>query len=254
MKVIAVANQKGGVAKTTTSLNIGAGLMKAGKSVLFVDLDPQGNLSDACGVKIEDLEEQDTIFGVLRDRVPAMEIIQQNDWLPDIIPANINLSVADITLSSMLARERLLLDALNKVEGYDICIIDCPPALSLLTINAFTAADSIYVPVQPEIMGVKGIKLLTDTVENMKAHLNPELTIGGVIITLYDRSTNVVKECMSVLTKEFGDKIFKTKIRKNVRLVESPIFKQSIFDYDEKCHGAEDYGKLVAEIIEREQF
>jgi len=183
-----------------------------------------------------------------------MSIIQETEMGIDIIPSNINLSAADLTLGGMMARERLLLDGLSQLKGYDIVLIDCPPALSLLTINAFTAADTVYIPVQPEMMGVKGVKLLLRTIENMKRHLNPKLTVGGVIITLYEPTLKVVKSCMKILEEQFGDTIFKTRIRKNAALKEAPIFRQSIFDYEINSNGAQDYGQLIAEIIEREQL
>ncbi len=252
MKIIAIANQKGGVAKTTTTLNVGAGLSKQGKKVLLVDLDPQASLTDSLGVLPHELEVKETIFGLMKDKINARDIIQKTAAGLDLIPANINLSLADITLSSFLARERLLLDAIKGLTEYDIILIDCPPALSLLTINAFTAANKVYIPVQPEMMGVKGVTLLLDSVENMKEHLNPNLEIGGVIITLYEKNLNIVKECMKILERQFGETIFKSRIRKNTTLKESPIFYKSVFDYDENSHGAEDYGNLTLEIMERE--
>ncbi len=254
MKIIAFANQKGGVAKTTTTLNVGAGLERLGKKVLFVDLDPQASLTDAVGINPHELSVKETIFAVLRDKVPASDIILETDMGIDIIPSNINLSLADISLGAMLARERLLHDALRKIEGYDIVLIDCPPALSLLTINAFTAANKVYIPVQPEMMGVKGVTLLLDSIENMKEHLNPKLEVGGVIVTIYEKSLKVVKECMRILDKQFGDTLLTTKIRKNTTLKEAPIFRQSIFEYDDKSNGAQDYKKLVEEIVEREEL
>jgi len=254
MRIIAMANQKGGVAKTTTSFNVAAGLQIRGLKTLLIDLDSQANLTTAVGIAAHQLSDNQTVLGILRDKVPAQSTIIETDMGLDIIPSNIRLSMADISLSSMLARERLLLDALKKIKGYDVIIIDCPPALSLLNINAFTAADTVYIPVQPEMMGVQGVSLLMDTIESMKEHLNPELRVGGIIITLYEKNMNVVKESMKVLNKQFGELICKTKIRKNITLAESPIFRQSIFVYDYKSIGAKDYGDLVLEIMEREKL
>lgn len=253
MKIIALANQKGGVAKTTSSFNIGAGFVKAGKKVLLIDLDPQGSLSEWAGVNTAEIKDSDTVLSMLKDKRPAREIILETQLGFDLIPSNIDLAAADITLGQMFSREKKLLHAIKDLTEYDYILIDCPPNLSLVTVNAFTAADKVYIPVQPEALAVKGVKLLLDTIAMIKEDLNEGLEIGGVIITRYKSNLNIMKECLRVLQEQFNDKIFKTMIRENATISESPLFKQCIFDYDPKCNGSKDYGGLVSEILEREE-
>ena len=248
-RVIAVANQKGGVGKTTSTINIGAGLHKAGKRVLMVDLDPQGNLTVSVGVEAYNLDY--TVFEVLKgDAEPQAAIVKRGY---DIIPADIRLSGADMELSAIPGREMLLKEALAPIaENYDYILIDCPPSLGLITLNGLTAAREIFIPLQAEFLALNGMAQLLNTVKAVQKRLNPQLEITGIITTLYDSRKNLNKEVLEKIKEYFPDKTFKALIRDNVALAEAPSFGNDIFEYRADSNGAEDYKRLCAEIIKQE--
>jgi len=251
--IIAMVNQKGGVSKTTTTLNLSAGLVREGKKVLCIDLDAQSSLTDFAGLCPYELEVQETIFGVLKNEVTITETIKTSEIGFDIVPASIELASADLVLGGLMAREKLLTKALKSLKkSYDVIILDCPPSLGIITVNALTCADKVYIPSQPELLSVKGVALLVNSIETVKEDLNPKLEIGGVIITLYEKNRNAVTKCVEILENQFEDLIFKTKIRKNTKVSESPFFHQSVIDYDKSSNGAVDYLSLTKEVIERE--
>ncbi len=251
--VIALVNQKGGVSKTSTCLNLASGLAKKGKSILCVDLDAQSSLTDSVGIAPYDLEPKETIFGLLKGETTPQDVIQKTELGFDIIPASIDLASADLVLGGVMAREKLLTKALRGIrDSYDLILFDCPPSLGIITVNALTCADKLYIPSQPELLCVKGVALLLDSIESVKEDLNPNLEIGGVIITLYEKNRKAVTKCVSILEEQFGDLIFKTKIRKNVKVSEAPFFKKCVIEYDASSPGAKDYKDLTDEVIKRE--
>jgi len=248
MKTISFCNQKGGVAKTTSALNVASGLQNKGYKVLLVDIDPQSSLTYSLGILADDLPA--TIYDLLKGEKTAGELIQDINGL-HIIPSSLELAGAELTIAGQPGREYLLKDGLKDVVKYDFVIIDTPPSLGLLTLNALTASDCIYVPVQSDFLSIKGLKLLTDTVGMIKKRINPGLHIAGVIVTRYDSRKRLNRDAVELLQRTFGDVLFKTIIRENVTLGEAPAAGQSVFDYDSRSNGAEDYGNLVKEIIER---
>ena len=249
-KIICITNQKGGVGKTTTTLNLGVGLKNFGKKVLLVDLDPQANLTSALGLKNQSFEF--SIYDLLKaeaqfDRV----VIFQNGV--HIIPSSISLSGADIELSSIPGRELLLKEALSSISSrFDVILIDCPPTLGLLTLNGLTAADALLVPIQSEYLPLEGVKFLLETIDIVKKRLNRNLEIAGVIVTLYDSRQNLHREVVEIIRNHFNDKVFHTFIRKNISLAEAPSFGQDIYAYKPGSAGAKDYSDLCKEIIKRE--
>lgn len=256
--IIALANQKGGVGKTTTTINIAVYLALAGKKVCVIDLDPQANLTSGLGYSSNRYDEKKSIgsiYNVLTGEKEATEIIFKtriNNL--DLIPSGIELAGAEIELVNMVARETILREAVDKIRlRYDFVLIDCPPSLGLLTINAMTAAQEVYVPVQTEYFALEGLGQLLNTIKLVKNKLNPGIKVGGVIMTMYDSRTNLSKQVGDELEKVFGDKVFKTKIPRNIRLSEAPSHGKSIFEYDEKSTGAESYKELTKEIINRNQ-
>lgn len=248
-RIIALVNQKGGVGKTTSTINIGAGLHKAGKRVLMVDLDPQGNLTVSVGIEAYNLDY--TVFEVLKgDAEPQAAIVKRGY---DIIPADIRLSGADMELSAVPGREMLLKEALAPIaENYDYILIDCPPSLGLITLNGLTAAREIFIPLQAEFLALNGMAQLLNTVKAVQKRLNPQLDITGIITTLYDGRKNLNKEVLEKIQQYFPDKTFATLIRDNVALAEAPSFGQDIYEYKPDSRGAEDYTALCDEIIKQE--
>ena len=248
MKTIAFVNQKGGVGKTTTVINVGMGLQKLNKKVLLIDLDPQGNLTYSMGIPAHELKV--TIFDLLKEKATLSEVIIKKDNL-DIVTANLSLSGADMELAGIAGREFLLKDVLDKVSGYDYVLIDCPPNLGILTLNALTAANAVFVPLQTEYLAMQGMSQLLQTVEVVKTRLNKELKLEGIIGTMYDSRRNLCKEVVEKLKEHFGDLVFDTLIRDNVALAEAPSFGKSIFDYRKESNGAKDYFNLCKEIVKR---
>ena len=246
-RIIAVVNQKGGVGKTTTVINVGAALSQLGNKVLLVDLDPQGNLSVSAGVPPQGLEDN-TIFEVLKDVLPVKEAIYKAKKF-DILPANINLSGAEVELSGTAGREFLLREALETIQDdYDYILIDCSPSLGILTLNALVAAKEVFIPLQPEYLAMQGITQLVNTVSIVKSRLNKEIGITGVIVTMYDNRKNLNKEVVDKIKQFFDEKLFKTYIRAAVSLAEAPSFGVDIFDYKPNSTGADDYLALTKEI------
>lgn len=247
--VIALANQKGGVGKTTTSINLGASLVELGQKVLLIDTDAQGNATSGLGVQKSTIERE--IYDVLINDVPIKEtIIPTSHKGLDIVPATIQLSGAEIELTPMMARETRLRDAIDDVkDDYDYILIDCPPSLGLLTINAFTACDSILIPVQSEYYALEGLSQLLNTIKLVQKHFNKQLRIEGVLLTMYDARTNLGAQVNEEVRKYFKDAVYKTIIPRNVRLSEAPSHGLSIVDYDARSKGAQVYLALAKEVL-----
>ena len=249
MKIIALANQKGGTAKTTSAVNIGAGLAKLGKKVLLIDLDPQAHLTYSLGIQAHEIDH--TIYNLLKGETRLPEVLKERGELK-VIPANLNLSGAEIELSGLAGREFLLREALEGLTGFDYVFIDCPPSLSLLTLNALTTAQEIYIPLQTEFLALQGMSKLLQTVEVVQKRLNKGLKITGIIATRYDARKKLNKEVVEKIKEYFGDQqLFKSMIRDNVSLAEAPSFGQTIFEYKPDSNGAMDYFSLCKEILER---
>lgn len=247
--VIALANQKGGVGKTTTSINLGAYLADAGKRVLLVDLDPQGNSTSGTGVQKAKITTD--VYGVLINEKPIRDVIVTTMHAGlDLAPTTIQLSGAEIELTSVMARETRLKDALKPVrDDYDYILIDCPPSLGLLTINAFTASDSILIPVQSEYYALEGLSQLLNTIKLVQKHFNPQLQVEGVLLTMFDARTNLGQQVNEEVQKHFGGKVYQTIIPRNVRLSEAPSHGVPIVDYDPKSTGAQVYEHLAQEVL-----
>lgn len=248
-KIIAVANQKGGVGKTTTSVNLGACLAYIGKRVLLVDVDPQGNATSGIGIEKADVEH--CIYDILVDDVEAKDVIKPTEVENlDIIPATIQLAGAEIELVPTISREVRLKRALEAVkDNYDYMVIDCPPSLGLLTINALTASDAVLIPVQCEYYALEGLSQLLNTVRLVQKHLNTDLTIEGVLLTMLDARTNLGIQVIDEVKKYFQDKVYKTIIPRNIRLSEAPSHGQPIIIYDPRSRGAEVYLDLAKEVV-----
>ena len=252
-RIIAVANQKGGVGKTTTSINLAACLAEKGKKVLAVDMDPQGNLTSGLGVDKDSVEK--SIYELIIGEVDIKEVINKEvvENL-DIIPTSIDLSAAEIELIGVDDKEYILRNAIDQVKDqYDFVIIDCPPSLSMLTINAMTTADSVIVPIQCEYYALEGLSQLIHTVELVKDRLNSKLEIEGVVFTMYDARTNLSLQVVENVKDNLQQNIYKTIIPRNIRLAEAPSYGLPINKYDPKSTGAESYMRLADEVIEREE-
>jgi chromosome partitioning protein len=245
-QVIAFANQKGGVAKTTTTLNLGVALVERGKRVLCVDLDPQSNLTMSQGVDPDELER--TMFDVLVHKTPIEDVILHREI--DLAASSIDLAGAELALSSMIGRERALQKALLPVRGsYDYIMIDTPPSLGLLTINALTAADGVIVPVQCEYLSLRGLIQLENTLTMIRENLNPDVRIKGILPTMFDGRTLHSKEAVEILQENFGDLVYETKIRKTIRYAEAPVKGTSVLKYDSKGKAAKAYRDLAGEVL-----
>ena len=247
-RVISIANQKGGVGKTTTAVNLSACLAQKGKRVLLIDTDPQGNATSRLGIESH---TEKSVYNVLVDDMDIKETILSTMIKKlEICPANINLAGAEIELVSMVSRENRLKDAVDTIrDEYDYILIDCPPSLGLITLNAFTASDSVLVPIQCEYYALEGLGQLINTIKLVQKHLNPDLVIEGVILTMFDARTNLSTQVSREVEKYFGNKVFQTIIPRNIRLSEAPSHGLPITLYDNESKGAETYKKLAKELI-----
>ena len=249
--ILTLANQKGGVGKTTTAVNLAAFLGKKKKKVLVIDLDPQGNATSGLGIDKSELET--TIYDVLVNEDPIADAIWESSAdNVSICPTNINLAGAEIELVNVMSREQVLKSALMPIkDDYDYIIIDCPPSLSILTINALTTSDGIIIPIQGEYYALEGLTQLVDTINIVKKKLNKNLSILGVVLTMFDRRTQLTRQVEEEVSNYFGDKVFNTQIPRNVRLAEAPSHGVAILDYDKSSKGAKAYESLAAEVIKR---
>jgi chromosome partitioning protein len=245
-RVIALANQKGGVAKTTTTLNLGVALHEMGHRVLIVDLDPQGNLTMSQGLNPDVIER--SMFDVLVHKIPISEIIEHREV--DLAVASIDLAGAELALSAMIGRERSLEKALAEVRAsYDYVLVDTPPSLGLLTINAFVAATGVIVPVQCEYLSLRGLVQLENTLAMVRENLNPHVGVEGIVATMFDGRTLHSREAIEILEENFGELVYRTRIRKTVRYAEAPVKGSSVLKYDPSGAAAEAYRELAREIV-----
>mgnify|MGYP000003011335 FL=1 len=251
-KIIAIANQKGGVGKTTTSVNLSALLAKRGKKVVLIDADPQGNATSGLGV---DKDVEKSLYDVLINEEPVAGTLQDTvEKNLKICPSNMNLAGAEVELVSQMSREHRLKEQLEGIKDkFDYIFIDCPPSLGLITLNSFTAADSVLIPVQCEYYALEGLGQLLNTINLVKKHLNKSLEIEGALLTMYDIRTNLSNQVVKEVKKYFDDKVYKTVIPRNVRLSEAPSFGMPITMYDPKSKGARSYEKLAKEFLKMEE-
>jgi len=243
-RIIAMSNHKGGVGKTTSTLNIGAALTKLGQRVLLVDMDPQANLSQSMG--FEDTEY--SIYGALRGKHELIpyQVIENLD----LIPSTLELSAVEIELSAEAGREYIFKELLAPhLDSYDFVFIDCPPSLGLLTINALTAANEVFIPLQAHYLPLRGLTKITEVIDKIRKRLNPTLKIGGVFVTQFDNRKVLMRDVADSIKEYFNENVFKSKIRDNIALAEAPTGGVDIFRYDPKSHGAEDYMELAKEIL-----
>jgi chromosome partitioning protein len=246
VRILAFANQKGGVAKTTTTLNLAVAFKERGLRVLAVDLDPQGNLTMSQGLNPDEIER--SMFEVLVHRLPIEEVIHEGEI--DIAVSSIDLAGAELALSSMIGRERALEKALAAIgERYDYVLIDTPPSLGLLTINALVASHGVIVPVQCEYLSLRGLVQLENTLEMIRENLNPDVGIHGILATMFDRRTIHSREAIDILRENFGDLVYNTRIKKTIRYAEAPVRGQSIMAYDPTGDAAEMYRDLAKEVL-----
>ena len=252
-RIIAIANQKGGVAKTTTAINLGAGLSLLGKKVLIVDLDAQGNATSGLGIDREAVTH--CIYDVMINDAPAKSVIIQTSVENlEVIPSTIQLAGAEIELVTAVARENKLKKALDKLrDKYDYIYLDCPPSLGLLTINALTAADGILIPVQCEYYALEGLGQLMKTIQLVQKHLNKDLIIEGILLTMFDARTNLAIQVVDEVKNHFKGKVYSSIIPRNVRLSEAPSHGKPIMLYDSKSRGSEVYQDLAKEVVENEK-
>ncbi|MCB0711859.1 MAG: ParA family protein [Ignavibacteriae bacterium] len=248
-RIIAIANQKGGVGKTTTAVNLAASLAAAEQPTLLIDIDPQANATSGLGVGTKDLEK--TVYEVIVDRMSPREAILHTELGDlDLIPSHINLVGAEIEMIDVPGREKVLYNALAEIRGnYDYLIIDCPPSLGLLTLNALTASDAVLIPVQCEYYALEGLGQLLNTISIVKKHLNPSLDIEGVLLTMFDKRLNLSNQVSEEVRRYFGDKVFKTMIARNVRLSEAPSHGKPVLLYDALSIGTQNYMELAKEIL-----
>ncbi|MCI8784436.1 MAG: ParA family protein [Dorea sp.] len=251
-RIIAIANQKGGVGKTTTAINLSASLAEKGRKVLAIDMDPQGNMSSGLGLDKNAIDG--TIYDMIIGEADVEEVIHKDTIENlDILPSNVDLSAVEIEMIDVENKEFVVKNAIQKIrDNYDYVIIDCPPSLSLLTVNAMTTADSVLVPIQCEYYALEGLSQLIHTVELVKDRLNPVLEIEGVVFTMYDARTNLSLQVVENVKDNLEQNIYKTIIPRNIRLAEAPSFGTPINQYDPRSAGAESYMRLAEEVISKE--
>ena len=250
MKILAITNQKGGVGKTTTCVNLAASLAANGKKVLLVDLDPQGNASTGSGIDKAQLKL--SIYHVLIGKKTLAEVIIKSEKGGfDVAPANRELAGAEVELVNEIARETRLKQAIASVKGYDYVLLDCPPALNLVTVNALTAADTVMIPMQCEYYALEGLSDLVNTIKKVRAHLNPTLEIEGLLRTMFDNRNMLATQVSAQLVDHFGKKVYDTIIPRNIRLAEAPSYGLPALIYDKTSRGAIAYSELAEEIIEK---
>ena len=251
-RILAVVNQKGGTAKTTTSVNLAAYIALSGRRVLLLDIDPQGSASSGTGIVKASVSK--CMYDILINDVSIDEVKQKTSVNGlEIVPATVKLSGSEIELVNMMSREHRLKAAIDKVKNvYDYFIIDCPPSLGLLTLNALAASDSIIVPIQCEFYALEGLSQLTRTIQLVQKHLNPWLSLGGIVLTMYDSRTNLSQQVADEVKKRFKDKVFDTVIPRNVRLSEAPSYGMPISQYDGRSKGADAYRSLAEEVMRKE--
>ncbi len=251
-KVVSVANQKGGVGKTTTSVNLSTILAKRGKKVLLIDADPQGNATSGLGI---DKNVNFSVYDVLVNDVEIENTLSKTVVKNlDVCPSNINLAGAEVELVSMISREHRLKEKIeSQKDNYDYIIIDCPPSLGLITLNAFTASDSVLIPVQCEYYALEGLGQLINTINLVKKHLNKDLSIEGALLTMFDIRTNLSNQVVKEVNRYFENKVYKTVIPRNVKLSEAPSYGMPISVYDPKSKGAKSYDKFVKEFIKKNE-
>jgi chromosome partitioning protein len=251
-KIISIANQKGGVGKTTTAINVSSLIAAAEKKTLLIDIDPQANSSSGLGISNQNPSVYEVLIGTKK-----MDEVVINTYMPfmDLLPSNINLVGAEIEMIDFPDRETLLKKALIGTEGkYDFIIIDCPPSLGLLTLNSLTASDSVLIPVQCEYFALEGLGQLLNTINIVKQHFNKDLSIEGVLLTMYDSRLRLSQQVAEEVRKYFGDKVFKTVIHRNVRISEAPSFGKPIILYDAVSVGSKNYMALASELLERNEI
>lgn len=252
-KIISIANQKGGVGKTTTAINLSTIIAKKGKKVLMIDADPQGNASSGVGIDRDNIEL--SVYDILINEIEVDEVVKKTNIKNlNICPSNINLAGAEVELVSVMSREQRLKEKLDKVKGdYDFIIIDCPPSLGLITLNAFTASDSVLIPVQCEYYALEGLGQLLNTINLVKKHLNKNIEIEGALLTMYDIRTNLSNQVVKEVKKYFNDKVYKNVIPRNVKLSEAPSYGMPISVYDPRSKGAKSYEKFVKEFLKKNE-
>ena len=252
-RIISIANQKGGVGKTTTAVNVSAILAKRGKKVMLIDADPQGNASSGLGLE---KETENSLYDVLINDVDLESTLQDTTIKTlKVCPSNMNLAGAEVELVSQMSREQRLKEKLDVIkDDFDFIIIDCPPSLGLITLNAFTASDSVLIPVQCEYFALEGLGQLLNTINLVKKHLNKSLEVEGAVLTMYDMRTNLSNQVVKEVKRYFEDKVYKTVIPRNIKLSEAPSYGMPITLYDPKSKGARAYEKLAREIMKNEEI
>ncbi len=251
-KIVAVANQKGGVGKTTTGINLAASLADAGRSVMLVDIDPQGNATVGSGIEKADVDK--SVYDLLLQNAEVAEVTVASEAGYDVIPANGDLAGAQVELVNEIGRELRLRLALQRIrDNYDYIFIDCPPSLNILTLNALVAADAVIIPMQCEYFALEGLTALVNTIRKIRQMLNPRLRIEGLLRTMFDGRNTLANEVSAQLQQHFGDKVYRTIIPRNVRLAEAPSYGKPVLYYDKNSKGAQAYLALAGEILGREQ-